>query len=283
MSQKVPVLVDAAYLHDHPEARIVDVRFGNKSSSGRQKYLSGHLPGAVYAELESELSHTRRDRGRHPWPETATFARLLSRLGIGPETHVVAVDDGQLGYAGRLWFMLRAFGHEKVSLLDGGLKAWCDAGGPLETGEPAVAPAPLRELKLDASRIAERPEIEAIAEGRSRALLLDARAPERYRGEVEPLDRVPGHIPGAVNAPYAANLRADGRFKAPAELRALYEKLGVSTATEVIASCGSGVTACHDLVALELAGFPPARLYVGSYSEWASDPARPVATGDRIR
>ena len=166
--------------------------------------------------------------------------------------------------------MLRAFGHEKVSVLDGGLRAWTEAGLPVTREEPRIAPAQLRRLALDRSRLADVADVQA-----RRSTVLDARAPERYRGEVEPIDRKAGHIPGALNAPFSANLTPAQRFRPPDELRQLYSRYG----SDVIVSCGSGVTACHDALAIEIAGLTPARLYVGSFSGWIEDPARPIATG----
>lgn len=265
----IPLLVDPRWVREHPDARLVDLRWAPKGPAARQKYEEGHLPGAVFVDLDRDLSRPGGP-GRHPFPSEEQFAQVLSRLGIGPGTHVVVYDDGHSSFAARFWFMLRAFGHQAASVLDGGLRAWAEAGLPLTREEPRIAPAPLRKLALDRSRLAE------VAEVRSRkAVVLDARAPERYRGEVEPLDPKAGHIPGALNAPYAANLTGAQRFRPPEELRRIYEKYG----SNVIVSCGSGVTACHDALAMELAGLPPPRLYVGSFSGWIEDPARPIATG----
>jgi thiosulfate/3-mercaptopyruvate sulfurtransferase len=280
-----PLLVEARWLSQHPEVRIADLRWaatqappsGPSPSLGkpappspaRVKYDAGHLPGAVFVDLDRDLAQPGGP-GRHPFPTVPAFARVLSRLGIGPETHVVIYDDATGSIAARLWFMLRAHGHERASLLDGGLKAWTEAGLPLSREEPRIEPMPLRELKLDRSRVVDREQVEA----RGAAPLLDARAPERYRGEVETIDPRAGHIPGALNAPWASNLTAAQRFRPPAELRDLYSKY-----KDVMVSCGSGVTACHDAFAIELAGLPPARLYVGSWSDWSGDPSRPIATG----
>jgi thiosulfate/3-mercaptopyruvate sulfurtransferase len=269
MSDMQP-LVDVRWLVEHPEARVADVRWTPTGPPPRQRYLEGHIPGAAFFDLDQDLARPGGP-GRHPFPSPEDFAQTLGRLGIGPDTHVVAYDDGSGAIAARLWFMLRAHGHARASVLDGGLKAWRDAGMPVETGEPRIEPVPPPALVLDRSRLADRSQVEH----RGGTVLLDARAPERYRGEVEPIDARAGHIPGALNMPYAQNLGPDGRFKPPAALRALYDKLG----PDVIVSCGSGVTACHDILALELAGLPPARLYVGSWSDWSSDPSRPIATG----
>jgi thiosulfate/3-mercaptopyruvate sulfurtransferase len=250
--------------------RIVDLRWSATGGSAKAKYDQGHIPGAVFVDMDRDLSRPGGP-GRHPFPSEKAFARTLARLGIGPGTHVVVYDDSTGSVAARLWFMLRAHGHKAASVLDGGFKAWSEAGLPVTKDVPQIAPAALMPLELDRSRLADRAQVE----NRGRSVLLDARAPERYRGETEPLDPRAGHIPGARNAPYMQNLGPGDRFRPPEELRSLYEGYG----GDVICSCGSGVTACHDILALELAGLPPARLYVGSWSDWCSDPARPIATG----
>jgi thiosulfate/3-mercaptopyruvate sulfurtransferase len=257
------MLVNAEWLEQHPEARIVDLRY----PKGREKYEQGHIPGAAFVDLDRDLSRPAGP-GRHPLPTPEQFAQVLLRLGIAEDTPVVIYDDVGGSIAGRLWFMLRAIGQRDVSLLDGGLKSYT---GPLSREEPRIEPAPLRSLKFDASRFVDRETVRA----RGKTPLLDARAPERYRGETEPIDKRAGHIPGALNAPWAQNLDPQtGRFKPPEALRDLYK-----TYDAPILSCGSGVTACHDAFAMELAGLPPARLYVGSWSDWSSDPSRPIALG----
>ena len=272
----IPPLVDPGWVQAHPEARLLDVRWtpsapgqAKAAAPARKKYDEGHLPGAAFVDLDHDLSRPGGP-GRHPFPTEEQFASVLSRLGISEETHAVVYDDGHSSIAARMWFMLRAFGHRRASVLDGGMRAWKEAGLPLSREEPRIQPAPPRKLKLDRSRLADVAEVKA-----RRAVVLDARAPERYRGEVEPLDPKAGHIPGALNAPWANNLTAAQRFRPPEELRRIYEKYG----SDVIVSCGSGVTACHDALAIELAGLPSPRLYVGSFSGWIEDPARPVATG----
>jgi thiosulfate/3-mercaptopyruvate sulfurtransferase len=264
-----PLLVDPRWVRNHPQARLVDLRWSATGPNSRQRYEQGHLPGAVFVDLDADLSQ-KGGHGRHPFPSEDHFARVLSRLGIAPDTHVVVYDEGPSSIAARFWFMLRAYGHEKVSVLDGGMRAWAEAGLALTQEEPGIAPAPVRPLKLDRSRLAAIEEVQA-----RRSVVLDARAPERYRGEVEPLDKKAGHIPGARNAPWAANLTEAQRFRPPEELRKLYAPFDAG----VIVSCGSGVTACHDALAMEIAGLPPARLYVGSFSGWIEDPHRPIATG----
>jgi len=274
-------LVDTRFLAGKgPEVRIADVRWSLTGPGGWEKYRQGHIPGAVFVDLDRDLSRPGGP-GRHPFPATEDFARFLGRIGVGPQTHVVAYDDAGGSTAARLWFLLKVHGHERASVLDGGFPAWKSAGLPVTTEEPRISPVDPPVLVLDRRRLAERAEVEAILSRRGQraggALLTDARAPERYRGEVEPVDPRAGHIPGAVNAPVASNLR-EGRFLPPPQLRALYEKLGAGT-REVIASCGSGVTACHTLLALDLAGLPPGRLYVGSFSDWSSRADAPIATG----
>ena len=268
-------LVDVEWVRHHADARLVDLRWSPKGNA-RDGYREGHLPGAVFVDLDLDLAQPGgKGPGRHPFPAVERFAALLGRIGVGPETQVVVYDDGPGSIAARLWFMLRVHGHREAAVLDGGMKAWGAAGLPLSKEEPRVPPVAPPALARDDSRLVDRA---GVAARPASALLLDARAPERYRGEVEPIDKVAGHIPGAVNAPFSSNLGADGRFKPPAELHALYQRLGADRASSIIASCGSGVTACHDLLALELAGYPDAKLYVGSWSDWSTSGA-PVATG----
>jgi thiosulfate/3-mercaptopyruvate sulfurtransferase len=284
MSDAKP-LVDVAWLASQRpgSVRIVDLRWTlSGKPSGREKYDAAHIPGAVFVDLDRDLSG-RGGEGRHPLPDPEAFATLLGRLGIAPDTHVVVYDDAGGSVAARLWFMLRVHGHERASVLDGGYPAWTQAGLPVTTEEPRIAPVPPPALRLDRTRIVDRAYVERLLASRrepsgSKAVVTDARAPERYRGETEPVDRVGGHIPGAVNAPFAGNLR-NGLFRSAEELRPLYDRLGATRAAEVVASCGSGVTACHTLLALELLGIPGGKLYVGSWSDWSSQPDAPVATG----
>ena len=283
MSDTKP-LVDAAWLARQPPGpvRIVDLRWALSGPPALEKYRAGHIPGAVYVDMERDLSRPGGP-GRHPFPDPEHFARVLGRMGVLPDTHVVVYDDGSGSVAARLWFMLRVHGHERASVLDGGYAAWVAAGLPVTKEEPAIEPAPPPPLRLDRSRLVDRDRVADLLSRRSdpaarRALVMDARAPERYRGATEPVDKRAGHIPGAVNAPFSGNLK-DGRFRPPEELRAIYQRLGAASASEVIASCGSGVTACHTLLALELAGLHDGKLYVGSWSDWSSRPDAPVATG----
>lgn len=277
-------LVDAAGLAaslDAPGLRIVDARFAlNDPAAGRQAYRASHLPGAVHADLDRDLSDLgRRGHGRHPLPEAAAFARRLGEWGIGPGDQVVVYDAGDGGMAAaRLWWMLKLLGHERVAVLDGGLAAWRALDLP-ETDRPATpADAGPYPGRFDAAALVGPDEILARRD-EPPGWLLDARAPERFRGAVEPIDPVAGHIPGAVNRPFADNLR-DGRFKPAMELRRELRALtGDRPAERVVAMCGSGVTACHLVLAMAVAGLPGARVYADSWSGWIEDPARPVAQG----
>jgi thiosulfate/3-mercaptopyruvate sulfurtransferase len=277
-------VVDVAWLASQRpgSVRLVDLRWTlTQKPTGREKYEAGHIPGAVFVDLDRDLSRPGGP-GRHPFPDPDRFADLLARLGIGPSTHVVVYDDSGGAIAARFWFMLRVHGHESVSVLDGGYPAWTQAGLPVTTDEPRIAPAPKMSLQLDRSRLVDRTYVKRIVDARrdagAKPLVTDARPPERYRGETEPVDAKAGHIPGAINAPVAGNLR-DGRFRTAQELRALYERLGATRSPAIVASCGSGVTACHTLLALDLAGIEGGKLYVGSWSDWSSQPDAEVATG----
>ena len=213
-------------------------------------------------------------------PAPDLIAARLGELGIGEATQVIAYDDANGAFAARAWWLLRWLGHARVAMLDGGFKAWIAAGGALDSGEPDTCAAQRLTARLEDEAVLNTAElIEALKD--RRRLLVDARAPERFAGTVEPLDPVAGHVPGAVNHPFAANLSADGRFLPPAELKRRWlERLAGAAPGDVIAMCGSGVTACHNLLALELAGLHGAKLYAGSWSEWIRDPRRPVARGE---
>lgn len=263
---------------------IVDCRFSLLDpSAGEQAYQSSHLPGASYAHLERDLSDmTPSGDGRHPWPSVAQLTNRLSRWGIGPTTQVIAYDDGDGAYAARLWFLLRMIGHEKVAVLDGGWAQWTSLGLPLSSSPPTTA-AQFRaqydaaQVAFDGVRLFDGDDVEAHLH--TGGILIDARAAARFRGEVEPLDRVAGHVPGALNRPYSENMVA-GRFKSPMQLAEEFRALlGENSANDVVAMCGSGVTACHNLLAMERAGFKGAGLYTGSWSGWISDVSRPIATG----
>jgi thiosulfate/3-mercaptopyruvate sulfurtransferase len=274
-------LVSAGWLAEHLHedgVRVADVRWYlfEPGKVGREEYARGHIPGAVFVDVDGALSAAGQGGpGRHPLPSPATFAAAMSRAGIGPGTHVVAYDDRGGATAGRLWWLLRYFGHERVSLLDGGITQWVAEGRPLETEVPQVAPAAFA-ARPQPALVVEKSAVNALRAD-PRALLLDARVAERYRGEVEPIDAYAGHIPGARNAPLAGNLRGgnDWRFRPAADLRARFEALGAGTAERIVAYCGSGINATQVLFALHLAGFENAQLYEGSWSDWSRDPALP--------
>ena len=255
---------------------VADVRWYLDGRSGRAAYEAGHVPGAVFVPVEGVLAGPGdRGPGRHPLPGPAVFAAAMAWLGIGDDTFVVAYDDAGGSVAARLWWMLRATGH-RAAVLDGGIAAW---PGELEIGE---ASPPSAGATFTASPWPDTQVVDAEAVASFRGVLLDARAGERYRGEVEPIDPHAGHIPGALSAPWTDNLDASGggRFLAPDALRARFASLGVEDGTDVIAYCGSGITACHALLALEVAGLAArARLYEGSWSDWCAQPSRPMATG----
>lgn len=261
------------------ELRIVDARFVLMDAlAGRSAYEESHLPGAVHADLNRDLSDLARPgEGRHPLPDAAAFARNLGGWGIAPHHQVVAYDagDGSMA-AARLWWMLKLLGHERVAVLDGGLAAWRAKGLPETASVSSPAAEPAYPAGFDASRIVTADEVQSRL-GEATGWLLDARAGERFRGEAEPIDPVAGHVPGAVNRPVADNL-AEGRFKPS---RQLHEEIAPllpdGKGDEVVVMCGSGVTACHLLLALEHAGLHGARVYAGSWSGWISDPSRPVA------
>lgn len=256
--------------------RIVDVRHQLANPEwGEQAYADGHIPGAVFLHCDRDLSGPVSGRnGRHPLPDPARLAARLGELGIGPETQVVVYDDAQGMIAGRLWWLMRWLGHDKVALLDGGLQAWLADGGALEADLPHPVPvafkADVRDVMVTADYVQE-------FMATARMHLIDARSPDRFRGENETLDRVGGHIPGAVNRFFRDNLRDDGRFKSAEELRAEWlAVLDGQPVDRVVHQCGSGVSACHNLLAMEIAGLSGGKLYAGSWSEWCSDPARPV-------
>lgn len=283
MSERLGPLVDVAALHaliDQSEGGtrplvLLDVRWALDGSKGEHSHRAGHLPGAVYVDLGTELAAPARpEAGRHPLPTPEDFAATLRRVGVTEDSLVVAYDDTDGGPAARLVWMLRALGHE-AAVLSGGLHAW---NGPLETGPVTPAPGDVPVRDWPADRIASADQVAALAAAPD-GVVLDARAVERYRGEVEPIDPRAGHVPGAVNLPYAGNLDEEGRFLEPAELRARFEAAGAAEVRETIVYCGSGVTATHDLLALEAAGFERLRLFPGSWSQWSADPARPVAVG----
>ena len=246
-------------------------------AKGRQAYAAGHIPGARFLHLDDDLSGKKTGtNGRHPLPDPTAFAAHMAKQGVTDDTHVVVYDDTAGSYAVRLWWMLRWLGHERVSVLDGGLPAWQAAGLPITNDVPAprqgmFAARPHLGWTVDAPFV-ERFHADASMK------LVDARAPERYSGAQESIDPAAGHVPGAMNRFWKENVAADGRFKKPEALRAEFEKLlAGASPSQSVHMCGSGVTACHNLFALELAGLSGGRLYPGSWSEWCSDPSRPVA------
>ena len=276
-------LISAADLATHlsdPLWVIVDCRFSlTEPTSGRAAYRRAHIAGARYAHLDEDLSRAPTAKeGRHPLPDPTLFAARLGAWGIGNDSTVVAYDDGSGAIAARLWWMLRWLGHSSVLVLDGGFAAWQALALPTESDLPRWQP-----MRFVPRRIATEAwvETDAILELQERgSILVDARAGPRFRGEQEPIDPVAGHVPGARNWPFSNNLGQDGRFRAPSELkRDLETLLGSQPGRDVIAMCGSGVTACHLLLAMAVAGLEPGRLYAGSWSEWIRDPARPIRTG----
>ena len=267
-----------------PSLRLVDARFvlaGADPQAGERAWRESHLPGAGYVHLDRDLSDLRKpvSEGRHPLPDAAGFRAVLERLGIAPTDQVVVYDagDGAMA-AARFWWLMKLLGHARVAVLDGGYAAWTALGLPVTDD----APAPVRSVypgDFDRRLVADTAQVQQRLAAND-VVLLDARAPERFRGDVEPLDRVAGHVPGARNRPLSMNL-ANGRFRPADELRAEFLSLldGAAPA-DVLLQCGSGVTACHNLLAMEHAGLHGARVYAPSWSGWISDPSRPVATGD---
>jgi len=257
---------------------IVDTSFDlADTGAGEHSFAEARLPGARYAHLDRDLSATKTgSNGRHPLPSREAFAATAGRLGVAPGIQVVVYDRQGAMYAVRAWWMLRWLGHAEVAVLDGGFAAWQACGGAVESGATppaAVPPYPLR------APLATAVDADTLARRLGTTRLIDARAPERFRGEVEPLDAQAGHIPGARNRFFKDNLAADGRFKPADVLRREFEALAATDATRVVHQCGSGVTAIHNLLAMEVAGLTGSALYPGSWSEWSSDPARPVAKG----
>ncbi len=264
---------------DDPTFVIVDCRYELVDpEAGERAYRSGHLPGALFMHLDRDLSGAKTGRnGRHPLPTVDAVAATFGRAGIDASRQVVAYDQNSGVWASRLWWLLRWLGHDAAAVLDGGLDRWREENRPVTNAAPPQRGAVF--VPKHAAATATSDEILRHL-GDSELLVLDARAPERYRGEVEPIDPVAGHIPGARNRPYTENLAVDGTFKSPAELRSEFAALLRDTApAAVVHQCGSGVTACHNALAMAIAGLPGSRLYPGSWSEWAADPSRPVALG----
>ena len=259
----------------HDDWSIIDTRFYlPEPDKGEAEYIEAHIPGAVYAHLDRDLSGPLTGtNGRHPMPSVEQMVDHFSKWGIDDDVQVVVYDNVGGQIASRLWWMLRYLGHDSVAVLDGGLAAF---GGELRGGREERTPRSFTPRVQDAMRI----DIDSVARHHHDHLLIDARAGERFRGENETLDPVAGHIPGAKNLPCASNLNAEGRFVAAEELRARFDAIvGDGDTTEVVSYCGSGVTACHNLLAMEVAGIHGARLYPGSWSEWCADKSRPIETG----
>jgi thiosulfate/3-mercaptopyruvate sulfurtransferase len=285
-------LVTASWMRERlgePGLRVVDCRYKlGEPGAGEALWREEHIPGAAYLDVDRDLAGPPGERGRHPLPDADAFAAAARRAGISDGTLVVAYDEAAEGGAARLWWLLRHFGHDQVTVLDGGLRGWREEGGELRAGaekigagdfrakEPTEEPATAEEVAAMAGA-AHAPAAAGVATSGARRVLVDARVPERYRGEVEPIDPVAGHIPGAVNLPFM-ELAPEGRFLPPEELRARFEAAGVGSGDDAVAYCGSGVTACVVVLAAEVAGIGPARLYPGSWSEWSRQ-GRAVARG----
>lgn len=266
-------LVGADWLREHlsdPDVRVIDFRWYLANRNGRDEYSRGHIPGAVFVDLEAVTGELNsKTRGRHPLPSAAQFQSEMRKAGVSENTKVVVYDDAGGSVAARLWFLLGWFGHGAQAVLDGGMRAW---GGPLETSATSPAAGSFQSREPDRSRILDFDDVCRL----DGVPVLDARAGERYRGEKEPVDPKAGHIPGALSAPWTDNLGPDGRFKSPAELRERFTALGAYGG--VVVYCGSGVNATHHLLAMEVAGLRNGRLYAGSWSDWSQRDA-PVATG----
>lgn len=284
----VPALVSTDWLTAHlgdPQVRVVDTRWSLlERGKGRTAYDEAHVPGAAFLDVDADLASPRgQGPGRHPLPTAERFAAAMSRAGVDAETHLVAYDFGDGSTAARVWWLLRHFGHERVSLLDGGWARWSAEGRSTESGAPAIARTSAFVPRPRSGDFVNAEEVERLRHDPG-TLVIDSRLPERYEGRTEPIDPVAGHVPLAVNRPYPRNVRAadDPRFLPPESLRAQFAALGADRAERVIAYCGSGVNACQNLFALHVAGFTDGLLYEGSWSDWCSTGARPVetATGD---
>jgi thiosulfate/3-mercaptopyruvate sulfurtransferase len=278
-------IVSAAWLREalgRAEVRIVDCRYRlGEPGVGERLWLEGHIPGAAFLDVDRDLAAPPGERGRHPLPAAERFEAAARRAGIGSDTLVIAYDEAGEGGAARLWWLLRHFGHAEVAVLDGGLRGWREEGGPLRAGPEQVEPGDFRARPREGDTASAEELGHADELARAEELppvLLDARSPERYRGEVEPIDRVAGHVPGALNLPFA-ELAPGGRFLPAEELRARFEAAAAGPAGSLVAYCGSGITACVLVLAAEVAGLGPVRLYPGSWSEW-SGRGLPVELGE---
>jgi thiosulfate/3-mercaptopyruvate sulfurtransferase len=266
-------LVSPAWLGSRLDSVVVlDVRYRMDKPQGYDDFLAGHVPGAAYVDLEIALADPPGDRGRHPLPEEARFEGEMRRAGVRMDRPVVVYDDWGGRAAARAWWLLRHHGHPEVYVLDGGWPAWAESGEDVESGTVTPEPGHFTISPEKGLLVVEADDVLGVD------VLVDARAAERHRGEVEPIDPVAGHIPGAVNVPTEMNLDDQGRFHIPDRLRTLYADVGATDGADVAAYCGSGVTAAHDVLAMEVAGIRAA-LYPGSWSEWITDPERPVETG----
>ena len=255
---------------------LLDVRWALGGPPGREEYAEGHIPGAVFVDLDRDLADPPgQGRGRHPLPDAMRFQEAMRAAGVSHGRAVVVYDAGSATSAARAWWLLRYFGHPQVRVLDGGLAAWTSGGHPTSAEVPAPDPGDFT-VRPGGMSVVDRDRVLGFA---TNGVLLDARAAERYRGEVEPVDPVAGHIPGARSLPTTGNVGEDGRFLGVVVLRGRFADAGIRPGVPVAAYCGSGVTAAHTVLALEVAGIHDAALYPGSWSEWVSDPARPVATG----
>ncbi len=279
------ILIDAEQLSRHlddPDYRVLDCRFNlADTEAGRRAYVDGHIPGAVYADLDKDLSGPiQPDSGRHPLPDVSTAAKTIGRLGIDGASRVVVYDGDNGSIAARAWWLLRWLGHERAQLLDGGIDAWCRAGEPLSQVTHVVKQRCF-EARPRHGMVLTTAEIAANVETMSEFRLVDARDAARFRGELEPIDIVAGHIPGATNLPYSESLAADGTWKPQAALESVWRAhLGEDRRAPWSVMCGSGVTACHHVISALLGGHTEPRVYVGSWSEWIRDPERPIAAGE---
>ena len=283
-AQSVGHLIDCAklapHLHD-ADWRVVDCRFDLADvEKGERGFHEGHIPEACYAHLDRDLSGpVTAETGRHPLPDPKRLCAWLRRQGINNATQVIAYDDSGGTMAVRLWWLLRWLGHTRVAVLDGGLQAWLAAGLPLTSKPTPTAMRGTFTGAPDGTKLIDTPTLAGLLNDAKSPLVVDVRTTERFNGENEPIDPIAGHIPGALNLPLQDNLNVDGHFKSADALHRQYAALiGNTPAEHVVVMCGSGVTACHSLLAMAIAGYPTARLYAGSWSEWIRDPARPVAT-----
>lgn len=276
-------LVDPATLAAHlddPSWVVFDCRSTLiDPEAGLRAYAEGHIPGARYLHLDRDLSGSKTpDTGRHPLPVPQALAETLGKAGVDRDVQLVAYDDAGGSYAARLWWLARWLGHGRVAVLDGGWKRWVKEGRSVSVETPRPMPRQFGPLQVNGEAWVSTADVLEMVRGRKHGLLLDARGPTRFRGEEEPIDPVAGHVPSAVNLPFAGNVGEDGRFLSPEALRRRFEQvLGGVLPEQAVCMCGSGVTACHNLLAMEVAGLKGARLYAGSWSEWIRDPSRPVA------